>query len=66
MILQRLSLAFHLLSGGYSESVRSYHRIIESFGLEGAPRGHLVQPPPAASRDILIVQLPENCMPKVV
>jgi len=21
------------------------HRIIESFGLEGTPRGHLVQPP---------------------
>jgi len=26
------------------------HRIIESFGLEGTPRGHLVQPQEAAGR----------------
>jgi len=32
-----------LISVAYLVSLN--HRIIESFGLEGTPRGHLVQPP---------------------
>jgi len=32
--------------------VQKYHRIIENFGLEGTPKGHLVQTPSSEGLDI--------------